>query len=176
MKTRTQNILSVVKIIALVVYIGAAIHAGRIIIPFIMGFINDNLWSDTGTGLDFLRKTHLLPYIGLMSFVIAIAIIQVQVWEYLRNILDEINLNTPFSMKVAKMIENMSYLILVLGGLFIIADLYLKYLAKSIHDLNNMVGYFKTSFQFLFAAGIIYVVAQIFKRGVEIQEENELTV
>ncbi|RYU95902.1 DUF2975 domain-containing protein [Emticicia agri] len=174
MKTRTQNILSVVRIIALIIYIGAAIHAGRIIIPFIMGFINDNLWSDTGTGLDFLKQDHLLPYIGLMSFVIAIAIIQVQIWESLRNILDEINLNTPFSMKVAKMLENMSYIILVLGGLFIIADLYMKYLAKSIPGLD--VGYFKTAFQFLFAAGIIYVVAQIFKRGVEIQEENELTV
>jgi hypothetical protein len=174
MKTRTQNILSVVKIIALVVYIGAAIHAGRIIIPFIMGFINDDLWSNTGTGLDFLKKDHLLPYIGLMSFVIAIAIIQVQVWESLRNILQEINLRTPFSMKVAKMLENMSYLILSLGGIFIIADLYMKYLAKSISGLD--VGYFKTAFQFLFAAGIIYVIAQIFKRGVEIQEENDLTV
>ena len=174
MKTRTQNILSVVRIIALIIYIGAAIHAGRIIIPFIMGLINDNLWSNTGTGLDFLRKDYLLPYIGLMTFVIAIAIIQVQVWEYLRKILKEINLNTPFSMKVAKMLENMSYIILVLGGLFIIADLYIKYLAKSIPGLD--VGYFKTAFQFLFAAGIIYVVAQIFKRGVEIQEENDLTV
>lgn len=174
MKTRTQSILSVTRIIALIAYIGAAIHVGRIIIPFIMGFINDDLWSNTGTGLDFLREDHLLPYIGLMSFVMVIAMIQVQIWDYLRSILDEINLTTPFSAEVAKMIENMSYLILSLGALYIIADLYIGYLAKTIPQLDR--GYFKTAFQFLLAAGIIYVIAQIFKRGVEIQEENDLTV
>lgn len=174
MKTRTQNILSVVRIIALVAYIGAIIRVGRIIIPFIMGFINNKLWADTGTKLDFLRENHLLPYIGLMSFVIITAIIQVQIWEILRAILEEINLNTPFSIKVAKMLENMSYFILSLGVLFIIADLYLKYLAKSIAGLD--VGYFNTNFQFSFAAGIVYVVAQIFKRGVELQEESDFTV
>lgn len=174
MKTRTQNILSVVRIIALIGYIGAIIHALRIIVPFIIGFVTDKISVDTDTGLDYLKADHLLPYIGLMSFVIAIAIIQIQIWQNLRTILTEINLNTPFSIKVSKMIESMSYLILSLGAIFIIADLYMKYLAKSISGLD--VGYFKTAFQFLFAAGIIYVVAQIFKRGVEIQEEIDLTV
>ncbi|RFS16914.1 DUF2975 domain-containing protein [Emticicia sp. C21] len=174
MKTRTQNILSTTRIIAFIVYIGASIHVGRVMVPFIMGFINENLWTDTGTGFDFLRNNHLLPYIGLMSFVIVIALIQVQIWNYLRSILDEIDLNTPFSEKVAKMIENLSYLILSLGILYIVADLYIGYLAKTIPELDR--GYFKTAFQFLLAAGIIYVISQIFKRGVEIQEENDLTV
>jgi hypothetical protein len=174
MKTRTENILSIIRIIALIGYIGASIHVGRVLIPFVMGFINENLWTNTGTGLDFLRNEHLLPYIGLMSFVIAIAFIQVQIWDYLRSMLDEINLNTPFSAKVSNMIENMSYLVLSLGILYIIADLYMGYLAKTIPQLDK--GYFKTAFQFLLAAGIIYVIAQIFKRGVELQEENDLTV
>ncbi len=32
------------------------------------------------------------------------------------------------------------------------------------------------SSEFLFMAGIIFIIALIFKRGVEIQSENELTI
>jgi hypothetical protein len=30
--------------------------------------------------------------------------------------------------------------------------------------------------EFLFVAGLVFIVSQIFKRGVEMQSENELTV
>jgi hypothetical protein len=30
--------------------------------------------------------------------------------------------------------------------------------------------------EYLFIAGMIYIISQIFKRGIEIQEENNLTV
>jgi hypothetical protein len=33
-----------------------------------------------------------------------------------------------------------------------------------------------TGDEYLFIAGIVYVISQIFKRGIEIQEENQLTV
>lgn len=33
-----------------------------------------------------------------------------------------------------------------------------------------------TDDEYLFMAGIIYIISQIFKRGIELQEENQLTV
>lgn len=174
MKTRTQSILSVVKIIALIGYIGAIVAGLRIIIPFVAGFVADNPSFDTGTGLDSLRETHLLPYISLMSFIIALAILKVQIWESLREILQEINLNSPFSIKIASMLEKMSYLILAIGIIYMAGDGYAGYLSKTIDEVGK--GFFKSDYQYLFSAGIVYVMAQIFKRGVEIQEENDLTV
>ncbi|WP_337043611.1 DUF2975 domain-containing protein [Emticicia sp. 17c] len=174
MKTRTQTILSVVRIIALIGYIGAIVAGLRIIIPFIIGFITDKFSIDTGTGLDTLRSTHLLTYVFMMSFVIVLAIMKVQVWEKLREILEEINLSSPFSGKVASMLENMSYIILAIGAIYFMADIYANNVSKSISIIDK--HFFKTDYQYFFSAGIVYVVAQIFKRGVELQEENELTV
>ena len=162
------------RIIALIGYIGAIIAGLRIIIPFVISFFTDKSPVGTGTGLDHIKETHLLPYIFLMSFVIALAIIKVQIWESLREILREINLHSPFSMKVANNIESISYIVLGLGIVYFIADQYIHYVAKTIPDLNY--GLFKTDYQYLFSAGIVYVISQIFKRGVELQEDNELTV
>ncbi|PLK43503.1 DUF2975 domain-containing protein [Emticicia sp. TH156] len=185
MKTRTQSILSMIKIVALIGYIGAIISTARVIIPFIGIHVADLLrrFSDvnvtftfnTGTGLDHLKNNHdIFPYLALMSLVIAIAVLKIQVWEKLRNILQEINLHSPFSKKVAALIENMSYTILGLGIVYFAADSYAHHLAKHITGIDG--GMFNSNFQYLFSAGVVYVMAQIFKRGVELQEENELTV
>ncbi|GAB3517421.1 DUF2975 domain-containing protein [Emticicia fontis] len=173
-KTRTQSILSVIKIIALIGYIGAIVAGLRIIIPFIAGFVAENPSFDTGTGLDELRDTHLLPYLSLMSFIIALAILKVQMWESLREILDEINLSSPFSIKIATMLEKMSYLILGIGIVYITGDGYAAYLSKTISAVDK--GLLKSEFQYFFSAGIVYVMAQVFRHGVELQEESDLTV
>ncbi|MBA4851453.1 DUF2975 domain-containing protein [Emticicia sp. BO119] len=174
MKTRTQNILSVVRIIALIGYIGAIVAGLRIAIPFVIGFITDKLSFDTGTGLDSLQETHLLSYVFMMSFIIVLAIMKIQVWEKLREILEEINLSSPFSNKIASMLENMSYIIAGIGLIYFMADIYANNLSKTISMIDK--HYFKSDFQYLFSAGVVYVMAQIFRRGVEIQEENDLTV
>ncbi|RFS16915.1 DUF2975 domain-containing protein [Emticicia sp. C21] len=174
MKTRTQSILQVVRIIALIGYIGAIIHGLRIIIPYIIGFFTETIATDTGTGLDHLRQPHLFIYISLMALVIAIAIIKIEIWNTLRNIIEKLNLHSPFSMEVASSIQKMSYTILTLGALFLGGDIYLGYIADTITGINLTI--FKTDYQYLLSAGIVYVIAQIFKRGLELQEENELTV
>jgi hypothetical protein len=43
-------------------------------------------------------------------------------------------------------------------------------------ELRGLHRYLGGTGEFLFLAGIVFVIAQIFKRGIEIQTENELTV
>ena len=65
-----------------------------------------------------------------------------------------------------------SIVALEIGILAIISNAYAKWLMKS----GVEVIYESNSTEFLFLAGIVFVIAQIFKRGLEIQNENELTV
>ncbi|MBA4851454.1 DUF2975 domain-containing protein [Emticicia sp. BO119] len=175
MKTRAQLILSIARTIALIGYIGAVIHAVRIVVPFVIGFFTDRFPVSTGTNLDHLRDNHnLFPYISLIIFAISIAIIQIEIWQMLRKILAEIDLSSPFTTDVAVMIEKMSSIILSSWIVSYIADFSLNQFAKVVDGIHG--NPFKTDFQYLFFAGIIYVVAQIFKRGVELQEESDLTV
>ena len=41
---------------------------------------------------------------------------------------------------------------------------------------NNLNEFWADSEAFIIMAAIIYIIAQIFKKGIEIQNENELTI
>lgn len=50
---------------------------------------------------------------------------------------------------------------------------YLNWLEKT---TGEQLGDLGVGDEFLLFAAIVYIVAQIFKRGIELKEENELTV
>jgi hypothetical protein len=75
-------------------------------------------------------------------------------------------------MEVANTLERISY---VLFGTWIVGMLssaYSAWLMKTTGE--TFVNY--VSGEFIFVAGLVFIISQVFKRGVEIQSENELTV
>ena len=76
-------------------------------------------------------------------------------------------------MEVAKKLENIAYQLLGIWVVGIMGKVYIEWLSKNTGvDLNGV----SIGDDFLFIAGIVYIISQIFKRGIEIQEENQLTV
>ena len=82
------------------------------------------------------------------------------------------DLNYPFNEKTASLITQMSHYALGIGVVAIIAESYADRIMRQGIDLQIDWG----AEQFLFFAGIIYIIALVFKKGVEIQNENELTI
>ena len=78
----------------------------------------------------------------------------------------------PFTEAVSEQLSKISYVAVSAGLLAYIAQGHTKWLTKSGMDLSENWG----SGEFLFLAGIIFIIAQIFKRGIELQTENELTI
>jgi hypothetical protein len=62
-------------------------------------------------------------------------------------------------------------------GVWIVSSIFWK---TYIHYLSEATGIKlptnNTGDEYLFMAGMIYIISQVFKRGIEIQEENNLTV
>jgi hypothetical protein len=88
--------------------------------------------------------------------------------------LSKLKLQTPFSMEVEKKLERIAYLLLavwIVSGIF--WKTYIYYLAQA---TGIQLPANKSGDEYLFMAGIIYIISQVFKRGIEIQEENQLTV
>jgi hypothetical protein len=54
-----------------------------------------------------------------------------------------------------------------------IGNAYSHYLMKS---TGVELDAFNTSGEYFFIAGMVYIISQVFKRGIEMQEENTLTV
>jgi hypothetical protein len=51
-----------------------------------------------------------------------------------------------------------------------------SWLIKRSFELEGLQSYLSGAFEYFLLSTLIFAIAQVFKRGVEIQAENELTV
>jgi hypothetical protein len=172
-KTRTQQILTVMYILAWVAFVGFSIEVGAILFNYIFSVVNpessQNLYS--GVSLHALKEYNFWHYTLRISFVVGGLMLKANAAQLAIKTLAKVKIENPFQHDVAMMIERISY---VLFGAWITAmmqNAQTLWLSKNTDlDLSWASG------EFIFAAGVVYVIAQIFKRGVEIQSEQELTV
>jgi hypothetical protein len=173
-KTRTEQILSVLHILAWIAFIGYAIEAGAVLVSFAVSCVNPEAAKNLYLKLDFrhLRQFNMLYYSGSVLFMIVLSVMKSYVWFLVIKTLQKINLVSPFTKEVANMLERISYL---LFSIWLIGMLSNGYTASLFKLTGELFGTYITG-EFVFMAGLIFVISQIFKRGVEIQSENELTV
>jgi hypothetical protein len=88
----------------------------------------------------------------------------------------KINLVQPFSREVSKLITQISYVAFQIGVAIILASGFFKGMIKRGYDLDQVPQLVGNGFEFLLMAALLIAIGMIFKRGVEIQDENELTV
>ncbi|MGC1205811.1 MAG: DUF2975 domain-containing protein [Flavobacteriaceae bacterium] len=171
----TKQVLSVMKVVSWVIFIGLCINTGAIIISFLVSlFVNPEAASDLYINLNMskLYEYNLWYYISMMSLIIALLALKAYIFFLVIKIFSKIHVNNPFSSNVAALVYKISYVALSIGVMSIIASSYKMWLVKK--DFITPISF--GSQEFLFMAGILFVVAFIFKRGVEIQNENELTI
>ncbi len=177
MKIKTETILTVSKFLALLGGIWYSILCGSQLLTLVASFINPD-WAKRTYEVDLnifsIREHSIGFYVYAMCLTIAISAIKALIWYVVFELLLKLKLQTPFSMEVEKKLERIAYLLL---GVWIVGSIfwktYIYYLSKAtgVQLTTNNSGD-----EYLFLAGIIYIISQVFKRGIEIQEENQLTV
>ncbi|MFY7911369.1 MAG: DUF2975 domain-containing protein [Emticicia sp.] len=185
MKTQTEKILNVLRVIAWIGYIGWLIIFAVVIVMSFFAFLNypsDPTKLPTididGLGITFQTMkikypNHFIVYVGI---IITETFLVLKIWEVSKNTLSIMKLNKPFSKEMAIKIERIAWFIFGVWVVEIFSDSYNKYFLAITNGGNEIEFSLSTGFSYLYMAGIIYLISQIFKRGVELQEENELTV
>ena len=82
----------------------------------------------------------------------------------------------PFSTFVSKKITQISYSTLSIGILSYIAQHTAKNLMHRGYEISRLNQFWEGSDGFILMAAVVYIIATIFAKGVEIQNENDLTV
>ena len=177
MKIRTETILLVSKILAFMGFVGFSIVWGGQLVTLIASFINPE-WAKHTYEVDlniFSIREHSRSYfIMAMLINISVSILKALIWYVIFDLLSKLKLQTPFSIEVEKKLEGIAVLLLatwLVSSIF--WKLYLHYLST---DTGVQLPPRVMEDEYLFMAGIIYIISQVFKRGIEIQEENQLTV
>ena len=173
-KTRTEQILSVLSIVAWIAFIGYAMEAGAELVIYIasgvtpeeLGKLNNNL------NVFHLRQWNVLYYSRFVLTPILLSLMKSYVWFLVIKILRKIKLLNPFTKEVAHKLERISYILFGIWIAGVVADAFSSWLFEipGWHNGNSGTG------AFLFMGGLVFIISQIFRRGVEIQSENDLTV
>ena len=174
MKNRTEQILLVMHVLAWIVFFGLIIKAGAIIVSYVVSTSNaegaKNLYR--GMNLFAVRQFSFWQYTTLVSFMVAILFLKANIAYLVTRVLSKIKMTSPFTIEISKLLEKISYTIF---GTWLVVMLYnghTTWLAKRIDGMEEKF----ISGEFILLAGVVFVISQIFKKGVELQTESELTV
>jgi hypothetical protein len=179
MKSKTKPILRILHIVSWIIFIGLCVRAGAILYSFFVSlFLNTdgakNLYA--GLNLSSLFMYDRVQYCIVVSLIAFISALKAYVFYLVIKIFLKINFVHPFSDTVATLVSRIGYIALCIGILSIIGMSYCEWLGRKGVDFTDLHQFMGAGVEHLLFAGVIVFISQLFKRGIEIQSENELTV
>ena len=178
MSKNNDVILKVLHVLSWIVFIGLCIEAGALIFNFIFTLFkpiaSHNIYK--GLNLSEMYEKQFPHFIGVMSFVVVLALLKAYLFYLVVNIFQKLNLVKPFNIEIAKLIEKISFEAVTIAILTVIAQQYTMRLVDNGYEVSDVDNYWNDTAAFMMMAAILFVISQVFKKGIELQEENDLTV
>ena len=179
MEPKAKPILTVMHITAWLIFLGLCVRTGGILYTFFVSLVINpegakNLYE--GLNLSELYNYSIWQYSVMLSVIVLITAMKALMFYLLIKVFSKINLIHPFSKEISSLISKIGYIALSAGILTAVANIYAEQLTKKGLVLPGLPKHLEGGGEFLLFAAVIFFIAQIFKRGIEIQTENELTV
>lgn len=177
--TKTNNfVFWGLYVIAWLIFVGLSIEAGGLIVNFFFNIYNPEFVQNLYQKLDLteMYKDSKMAFFGIYSFVLIISILKAVMFYIVIRLMHKMDLTKPFTSFVSKQILQISYYTISIG--------FFSYMALQITNSlmhhgfvpDNLKQFWVDSEAFIFTGAVIYIIAIIFKKGIELQEENDLTV
>ena len=178
MSTTNKFVFTGLHIIAWVIFVGLGIEAGALIVNFIFSIYKPEFVQNLYQKLDLseMYSRSKSAFFGMYSFILFISLLKACLFYLVIELLWKLDLAKPFNSFVSKKITQISYFTFSIGILSYIARQTAKNLQHHGYIIDNLNQFWADSQAFILMAAVIYVIATIFKKGVEIQNENDLTV
>ncbi|MCM0060487.1 MAG: DUF2975 domain-containing protein [Algoriphagus sp.] len=173
-----QPTLMLITVIIWSIFIGLCIQAGTLLFTFSYSFFKPTVAQDLNEGLNLypLFQQQVWFYGGIVTLILSIAFLKAQLFYTMIRIFLKIDLIHPFSKEIAKLINTLSYIAFEIGFFLAMARGCTSWLIKRSFELEGLQSYLSGALEYFLVSALIFAISQVFKRGVEIQAENELTV
>lgn len=168
----------VLKIVAWIIFVGLCIEAGGLIVNFVFSIYKPEFVHNLYQKLDLsdMYQRSKWAFFGMYSFILTISILKAFLFYVVIRLITKLNLSKPFNNFVSEQITQISYYTFSIGILSYIARETARNLQHKGYVIDQLSQFWEDSQAFILMAAVIYVIATIFKKGVEIQTENDLTV
>jgi len=165
-------------IVAWLIFVGLSIEAGGLVVNFFFSLYNPEFVQNLYQKLDLTQmyQESRLAFFGIYSFILTISILKACLFYTVISLMHKMDLSKPFDSFVARQISQMSYYTLSVGLLSHIARQLANNLMHHGFTTENLDPFWADSEAFILMGAVIYIIATIFKKGVALQNENDLTV
>lgn len=178
MKKKNDFILQTLEVVSWIIFVGLCIEVGALLFNFIFTLFQPLATQNVYNGLDLstLYDKEFPHFVGIMSCIVILALLKAYLFYLVVKLFTQLNIVAPFSVPIAKIIEKISYEAFSIAILSMITKQYAKRLIQNGYELSDTSSYWNDTTAFFMMAAIVYVISQIFKKGIELQQENDLTI
>ena len=178
MSTTNNIVFKGLIIVAWLIFVALGIEAGGLIVNFIFSLFKPEMVPYLYQKLDLseLFEKNQWFYFSFYSFILFISILKVFLFYVVVRLMHKMDLSKPFNTYVSSQISLISYYTLSIGFIGYIAQQLTKNLTHHGFVIENINQFWNDSQAFILMGAVVYVIATIFKKGVELQNENDLTV
>jgi hypothetical protein len=164
--------------VAWLIFVGLSIEAGGLIVNFFFSLYNPEFIQNLYQKLDLteMYNESKMAFFGIYSFILLISILKAILFYIVINLMHKIDLRKPFNTFVSSQILQISYYTLSIGLLSFFARQVTKSLIYYGFVTDSLNQFWVDSQAFIVMGAVVYIIATIFKKGVDIQNENDLTV
>ena len=178
MSKRNNFLFKVLLIVAWIIFVGLCIEAGGLVVNFIFSLYKPEFVQNLYQKLDLseMYNRSKWAFFGMYTFILVISILKAYLFYIVVTLMHKMNLSKPFNSFVSEQITKISYYTFSIGILSYAA----RQTAKNLHHrgyvIDSLNQFWADSQAFILMAAVIYIIATIFAKGIEIQNENDLTV
>lgn len=178
----SKLMMKVLTVLSWIIFIGLCIEAGGILFNSIFTMTYNPNWAKSSwNGIDFslLLNYDKGYYVAETTLMSTVAILKAILFYLIVEIIHDkkLNLDEPFNVETKKFIYNTSYICFGTGLFTSWGAQYTNWLTeKGLNSATIEKLNFGGADVWFFMGIILLVIAQIFKRGIEIQNENDLTI
>lgn len=177
MKQNNKILFTVLTVIAWIIFVGLCVEAGALLTNFVYTFFKPEAIHNLYQKLDLSAMYNNNPwdFYRVFSYIIFIAVIKAYLFYLVVMMVHKINLKKPFTYEVANQIKQISLFTFVIGLLSYMGKTWTAKQFETTAVINELAPFWVDSKAFVLMGAVIYIIAVIFKSGVEMQSENDLT-
>ena len=178
MTKRNNFVFTLLQIIAYVIFVALNIEAWALLVNFIYSLFKPEVVHHLYQKLDLsdMYQRRQWVYFGMYGFILVISFLKVILFYFVIRLATKLNLSSPFTPFVSKQITRISYYTLSIGIISYLARETTKNLQHHGFDTDILNQFWSDSQAYILMAAVIYIIAVIFAKGIELQNENDLTV
>ena len=178
MSNNSVLVFKFLQVVAWFIFVGLCIEAGALAVNFVYSLFNPLALKNLYNKLDLsaMYEKSQFVFFLIYGFILSISLLKAVLFYQVIKLIGKLDLQKPFSEFVSLQINRISEFTLSIGVISIVAKEVVKNIAQKGYDVNQSNDYWTDGVAFILMSAVLFIIATIFKRGIELQSENDLTV